>query len=809
MKIFNGKYLNAKMGIVLWVAIHAVLIILGVSVPWKMDSDLYSILPDSNEIKNVSAAEKVLSARNMRNISVLVGHENFEVARSAAVALDSAFLGDSSFDEVRFYVNVHSFDETHDFLIENRYKVQGANVREALASRNLESLKLDAYKKIYGLFSFADLNRLEEDPFLLGESAFDDFMQRSLSMSGHFTLREGVLATTDSNVAYVMWNAVLSEKVPSMASENHVLERLNRTLDSLKKDHAGLVVAKSGVPFHSYESSSRAKAEIALISGISVVLILLLLLYVFRSTLPIVATLSTIAVAIFSALSFTWFVFGSIHVFTFVFGTSVIGVSIDYAVHFWTHWKERSLGVSRSRSVRSLIFKSLLLGFMTTEFSYLALTFADFPLLCQMAVFSMVGLLSSFLTITLLFHAVFDVGWNSSGTLAFPKSSSSSLPTVLPTAFLKLYSLFPKNALRLVAALFVVALIPGLYLLNIHTDMRSLYTMSDEMKAAEALNAKLNNLGISENYFIVEGESEEDVLQKEELLAERLVSAEKKSLLKSHLATSAFVPSARTQANTYEDFRRMFFAVDSSRTITDFLTDSVKSYLRGIGVQNDSAFVAGIKASREKVVDIKSVVDSPTIPSSFRSMLKMLWIGKVGNKYYSAVIPLHVSDKFDAQKIAQDLPNIHVVNKMQNINNALTKISHVSLTLVGVAYAVVFLILVIVYKFKDAVRIIRAPVLASLFVAAVFGYMNIDFNFFAIVGVILTLGIGIDYALFFREGGRQNLTTALAIMLSAMTTLISFGSLACSAFVPVHTFGLAVLLGISCCFLISPFSAKR
>ena len=809
MKFFDGIHLNAKTGIILWVAIHAILIVHGLSVPWKMDSDLYSILPDSDEIKNVSAAEKVLSARNMRDISVLVGHENFEVARSAAVALDSAFSGDTSFDEVRFYVNEHPFDETHDFLIENRYKVQGANVREALASRNLESLKLDAYKKIYGLFSFADLNRLEEDPFLLGESAFDDFMQRSLSMSGHFTLREGVLATTDSNVAYVMWNAVLSEKVPSMASENHVLERLNRTLDSLKKDHAGLVVAKSGVPFHSYESSSRAKAEIALISGISVVLILLLLLYVFRSTLPIVATLSTIAVAIFSALSFTWFVFGSIHVFTFVFGTSVIGVSIDYAVHFWTHWKERSLGVSRSRSVRSLIFKSLLLGFMTTEFSYLALTFADFPLLCQMAVFSMVGLLSSFLTITLLFHAVFDVGWNSSGTLAFPKSSSSSLPTVLPTAFLKLYSLFPKNALRLVAALFVVALIPGLYLLNIHTDMRSLYTMSDEMKAAEALNAKLNNLGISENYFIVEGESEEDVLQKEELLAERLVSAEKKSLLKSHLATSAFVPSTRTQANTYEDFRRMFFAVDSSRTITDFLTDSVKSYLRGIGVQNDSAFVAGIKASREKVVDIKSVVDSPTIPSSFRSMLKMLWIGKVGNKYYSAVIPLHVSDKFDAQKMAEGLPDVHVVNKMQNINHALTKISHVSLALVGVAYAVVFLILVIVYKFKDAVRIIRAPVLASLFAASFFGYMNIDFNFFAIVGVILTLGIGIDYALFFKEGGRSNLTTALAIMLSAMTTLISFGSLACSAFVPVHTFGLAVLLGISCCFLISPFSAKR
>ena len=808
----DRKILNAKTGVILWVVIHAILIALGVSVPWKMDSDLYSVLPDSNGMKNVSAAEKVLSARTMRNITVLIGHENFDIARSSAVALDSAFAKDSSFDEVRFYVDEKSFDETHDFLYKNRYTVQGANVREALASQNLETLKFNALTKIYGVFSYANLNRLEEDPFLMGEAAFEEFMQRSLSMSGKFSLREGVLAATDSNKSYVMWSAVLSEKVPSMVSDNHVLERLNRMLDLLKTNHAGLVVAKSGVPFHSFESSREAKSEIAVISGISVVLILLLLLYVFRSPLPIVATLTTIAVAVFSALSFTWFVFGNIHVFTFVFGTSVIGVSIDYAVHFWTHWKARRAGsadVSDSRNVRGLIFKSLLLGFMTTEFSYFALTFAGFPLLCQMAVFSMVGLLSSFLSITLLYHAFFDQG-------ATAKScefkNESALPTLVPNAFLKLYSSFPKKAGWIVAILFVATLIPGLYLLNIHTDMRTLYSMNDEMKAAEALNAKLSNLGISENYFIVEGENEEDVLQSEEALTERLVGAEKKSLLKSHLATSAFVPSAKTQAMTYEGIRRLFFASDSLQNITDFLADSVKSHLRGIGVENDSAFVAGLNAGAN-IVDLKSIVDSPSIPSSFRSMLKMLWIGAVGDsssrRFYSAVFPLHVSKNFDAVAIATDLPNVYAVNKMRNINDALTKISHVSLQLVACAYAVVFVILVLVYKFKTAVRIIRAPVLACLFLAATFGYAGIDFNFFAIVGVILTLGIGIDYALFFNEGGYNNLTTTLAVMLSAMTTLISFGILAFSSFTPVATFGLAVLLGIFCCFLLSPLCAKR
>ena len=803
MKIFNGKYLNAKMGIVLWVAIHAVLIILGVSVPWKMDSDLYSILPDSNEIKNVSAAEKVLSARNMRNISVLVGHENFEVARSAAVALDSAFSGDTSFDETRFFVNENAMDETRDFFFNHRYTLQGREVRKILNEGDFESLKNRALQKIYGSFSMANLNHLDEDPFLLGDAAFENFVQNSPTAKSRFSIRDSVLYAVDSGVTYVMWNAVLSEKVSSISSDDHVIARLNQVLDSLKNVQPGLLVAKSGVPFHSYESSDRAKSEIAWISGVSIVLILLLLLYVFRSTLPIVATFSTIAIAIFTALSFTWFIFGKVHVFTLVFGTSIIGVSVDYAVHFFVNWK------SGVRNVRLSIIKGLLLGFLTTELSYIALTFAEFSLLRQMAVFSIVGLLSSFLTITLLFHAVFE---NANKAKTAAKLEPENLPTRFPKVFLGAYSKLPKRAARLMFALFILALLPGLKLLNVHTDIGNFYTMNDEIKASEALTSKLNNLGISPTYFIVEGKDENDVLEMEDQLTQRLANAENNGLLKSYLALSNIIPSEKNRIGHYVTFWKLFFKkwsllnslLENSSVL---IKPNVREYLNDIGVENDSAFVASLNLSNNLTKLLSLERDS--LPQSVRSIMQMLWIGKVGNKYYSAVIPLHVSDKFDAQKMAEDLPSVHVVNKMQNINHALTKISHVSLALVGVAYAVVFLILVIVYKFKDAVRIIRAPVLASLFAASFFGYMNIDFNFFAIVGVILTLGIGIDYALFFKEGGRSNLTTALAIMLSAMTTLISFGSLACSAFVPVHTFGLAVLLGISCCFLISPFSAKR
>ena len=791
MKRLNLNSLNVKTGVLLWFVVHAVLIALGVSVPWKMNSDLYSILPDSNETKNVSAAEKTLSARTMRNISVLVGHENFEVARAAAVALDSLLKENRSLEETRLFVDENSLNETREFFYKNRYSIQGAPVREAIAAGDLESLKNNALQKIYGSFSMSDLNRLDEDPLLLGEASFDYFANHSPLSSGSFELRDGVLAATDSGITYVMWNAVLSENVSAMASNGHVLERLNGVLDSLKQANAGLVYAKSGTMFHSYESSNKAKSEIAWISGVSISLILLLLLFVYRSPLPIVATVSTIALSAFTALSFTWFVFENIHVFTFVFGTTVIGVSIDYAVHFFTSLK------SGVRNVRSVIFKGLLLGFLTTELSYMALTFTEFPLLRQMAVFSMVGLLSSFLSITLLFHAVFD-----KRNQPEKKVSATNLPMLIPERFLKLYSALPPKGVRLVLIVFALALIPGLGMLHVHTDLESLYSMSAESKAAESLAARLNNLGVSSNYFIVEGSSEQEVLEREALLSARLGQAEQDTLLQSHLALSNFIPSAKIQQVTSASIKRLI--LDSANV----LHPSVQSYLKEIGVQNDSLLVAGF--SSEKTVPASL---SDKLPSTLRLILQMLWIGPIqtdsGTQFYSAVLPLHVSAQFDAQAVAHDMPHVYAVNKIKNVNSSLTKISRMSLALVAIAYLVVFLVLVAVYKLSVALKIIRTPVLSSLFVAAFFGYAGVDFNFFAIVGVILTLGIGIDYALFFWEGGRNNLVTVLAVMLSAMTTLISFGSLVCSAFVPVSTFGFAVLLGIACCFLLSPLSAKH
>ena len=785
--------------VIIWAAIHVALISLGLLQPWKVESDLYSVLPDSSEFKNVSEAEKALSARSMRNFTVLVGHRDFAVAKSAAEALEASFALDSAFAETRLYVDDSAMQRMSDFFFEYRNVLQGKPVRDLLKaglkagdSSAFSAIADMARQKVYGAFTIADLSHLEDDPFLLGAESFDYFTLHSQLMGGRFTLRDGVLAAEDSSVSYVMWSAALSPTVSTMASDGHVLARLDRVLDSLRLTHEGLRIEKSGVPFHSYESSRNAQSEVAWISGVSIVLILLLLLWAFRTPVPIVCTLVAIGVAICAALSGTWALFGSIHVFTFVFGTSVIGVSIDYAIHFFTDWKH---GTSESGlEIRRHIFKGLLLGFMTTELSYIALTFADFPLLRQMAVFSIVGLASSFATILLLFP-----------NLPLPQGDArvkSMAPTRIPAFILDIYDHFAPRTVVVAGIVLLLALVPGVLKLNIHTDMRALYAMSENLKRSEALNARLNNLGISANYFIVEGSSEQELLRNEESLVRRLdsaldmvhdsahdsVSSSVKPVLGGYLATSVYIPSLKVQDETFEGIRRLY----ASPVFGELLRD--------LNLSSDSVRVPDASP--------RYLTPQSDIPASFRSILSMLWIGEVNGKFYSAVFPLHVAANFEISQFAEALPFVYSVNKMDNVNATLTDLSRVALLLVALAYLVVFVVLVLVYGFVQALKVIRAPVISCFFIAAVFGYCGIPFNFFAIVGVILTLGIGIDYALFFKEGGSRNLKTALAVMLSAMTTLISFGSLSFSSFVPVATFGFSVLLGILCCFALSPFSRR-
>ena len=73
-----------------------------------------------------------------------------------------------------------------------------------------------------------------------------------------------------------------------------------------------------------------------------------------------------------------------------------------------------------------------------------------------------------------------------------------------------------------------------------------------------------------------------------------------------------------------------------------------------------------------------------------------------------------------------------------------------------------------------------------------------------ILAVIIVLGTGIDYTIFLAESPTQRNATTLAIFLSAITTIFSFGLLVFCQTEFLSAFGIIILIGVSLSYLLAP-----
>jgi len=87
---------------------------------------------------------------------------------------------------------------------------------------------------------------------------------------------------------------------------------------------------------------------------------------------------------------------------------------------------------------------------------------------------------------------------------------------------------------------------------------------------------------------------------------------------------------------------------------------------------------------------------------------------------------------------------------------------------------------------------------------------RISIGFFSVAALVLVFGLGLDYIFYMidRKSGRKDLSL-LGVVLSFLTTLLSFGALGLSSFVPVHIFGITVSAGLSAAFISAVFLQVR
>ena len=101
--------------------------------------------------------------------------------------------------------------------------------------------------------------------------------------------------------------------------------------------------------------------------------------------------------------------------------------------------------------------------------------------------------------------------------------------------------------------------------------------------------------------------------------------------------------------------------------------------------------------------------------------------------------------------------------------------------------------------YNAAVKIISAPLIASIFAIGFTSLIGQQIDIFHILSIFLILGFSLDYSIFMANGGKESKD---AVFISFISTFISFTLLAFTSFKLISSMGIILAIGLLTSYLL-------
>ena len=439
--------------------------------PVEFCSSLYDLAGPSTEV-----IPAVVRSHGARLIPVLVSSPDASAARKAADRL-YALIPSNACSSVRYRFDDEALAHTLEMCRVYRAGLASPRDVQLLKTPEGRARIARAAARRYYSSPVPPLFRPAEDPFCL----VDGFVASLPSSCSGWMPKHGVLTAERDGRTSILLVIELSAAV---AGDPSALAGFALALDAAIASAAeGVEIEACGVPLHTARTAARCKAEIGGLTWFSLFFIAALSLVVFRSVRWIPFLGASLAVAAAAGGLALWGFFPAVHVIAVVFGTTVLGLVIDYSFH-WL--------LQRSSNRRETV-RNLIVSCATTEISLLPLMFSSLPVLRQSAVFLGAGLAASLIYVLFCYPRP--------KALQLVRQPLQRLPFAKP-----------------VLAMLAVAAGMGWLKISFQTDPAAIYRPTAELAAAEKKFAELSGAADSSRGFLVtEGCAElEPLLEREE-----------------------------------------------------------------------------------------------------------------------------------------------------------------------------------------------------------------------------------------------------------------------------------------------------
>lgn len=604
-----------------------------------------------------------------------------------------------------------------------------------------------ALQQLYSPVPLLD-GALAQDPLLL--------TQQYISAQG----REGVIPKANwlesrDGKAVILYGEIgvdPFDRIPAM----QLVQTLEQQLDALQLSQPQLQLARSGVVFHAVHAAANASFEMQFYGGMSVVAILLLLWFSFRSLRPVWLATLVLLPAVICGLALLVLSFSQVHVLSMVFATTLIGLAVDYSFH-------AMLAANQGRLVFQAMLPSLALSLLTTVLGYLVLLLLPFALLQQVAVFMLAGLTAAFLSVWLWLPRWLTPGRMQNNRCLLNACSSVSQRLDKLQAHRVWYAAVPVAAL-LLAALVVSG--------RFSDDVRLFNQSPASLLQQEAQVRALGAQQWDSRFLVVLASNSQQALQAEQQLQLSLQQWQRQGWLTSWQSVSQQLPSVQHQA---EGQQLLQLAYQS---------EPVRRYLIELGLS--------APAPRSDWL----------LPDSFPSPVVQQLI-KLDN--YSAAIVLlsQVTQVAELQQAVQQLPGVYMLDPIADTNASLSALRSQLMIWLAVALALSIAVLAWRRGLKAALASGLMLLIATSAALLVSLALQQQLNVFNLIAAILVLALALDYAVFFTSA-LHKAEVIQAVALSAATSCLAFGMLSFSQTPAVASFGITVFCGVALSALLAP-----
>jgi predicted exporter len=754
--------LSARAQLAIWIAV----LVLAAALVWRtpVGADLSAFLP-----RSPSPAQQLLVDELREGVVsrlLLLGIEGAPPPQLARVseALRERLAADPAFA----YINNGApalLEADGRFLREHRYVLSERVTAERFSPRGLRAALEDNLALLASPTSIFLTQMLPSDP--TGELlALLEGLQRETGPQK----REGVWFSRDGTRALLVVQA--RAQGFDLDAQQTAIARIRSAFSQAASSDPAMRLLVSGPGVFAVEARATIVEDARRLAGIGVAVIAVLLLLVFRSLRVVGLTLLPVASGAIVGAAAVALGFGVLHGVTLGFGVTLIGEAVDYSIYLFAHMGHAE---PAERALRRL-WPTLLVGVLTSVVGFGALVFSGFPGLAQLGVFSIAGLITAVLVTRFVLPALLPArfGVSSIEGVAQPVLALGRMG----------------RRLRL---LLVPALIGALAWLVWRGEALwddKLESLSPVPQAEKELDRSLRaDLGAPDvrQMVIVAGQSADEALEHAERAGAILEHLRSTGALSGFDSPARYLPSPATQ-------RARRSALQDGPALQRNLAEAA----RGLPFRNDAfdPFLQQAEAERKR----GQLTREDLRGTSFSLKVESLLIERRGNWF--AVLPLReVAQPGAIAAALAAQPESHaVLLDLKRESDTLYqgyRARALSFSLFG-AGAIAVLLLVSLRSLRRTLEVIAPLAAAVIAVCAIFTAAGVQLNLFHLVALLLVVGVGSNYALFFERealAASDARRTLAAVFLCNLSTVIGFGLLAFARSPVLAALGQTVALG--------------